>query len=411
MPSPAKRRVAIVLSGGGARGAYEAGVLSYLFDAIQPRLGAGFEFDVVSGTSVGAVHAAFLAATSGMDPAERSARIQQVWREMELSDVVRLSVRDLVGIPLRALGLTRLARREGGERRAAVGGLVDLSPLERLVSARIPWERLRGNLEAARPGVVCVSCTEVRSGRVTIFMDGGLADPTPWAYDPNATAVAAPIGPRHVRASAAIPFLFPAVRIDRRYYVDGGLRMNTPLSPALRLGAERVLVVALKHTPGLASAVGAYPEDVITQPAFLLGKVLDALLLDQLEYELQRVGLVNAWIEHGSKVYGEDFLANVNVAVRAQRGADYRPVRVTTVRPGRDIGELADECYRGLSGRESLGAMQRLMARLALRGVPPGEADLLSYLLFDRCYTSKLVEMGRADAAAQRDQILELLGD
>ena len=186
-----------------------------------------------------------------------------------------------------------------------------------------------------------------------------------------------------MRASAAIPFLFPSVRIGEHYYVDGGLRMNTPLSPALRLGADRVLVIALKHEPGLLGHAGAYPEDVVTQPAFVLGKVLNALLLDQLEYELQRIDLVNAWIEHGRKVYGADFLEHMNPAVRQQRGADYRHVRVATIRPGRDIGEMADDCYHQRVREKSLGSM-RFMARLALRGVPRGEADLLSYLFLRR---------------------------
>ncbi len=408
MAPSSPRRVAIVLSGGGARGAYEAGVLSYLFEEICPRLGEGFEFDIVSGTSVGAIHAAYLAATSHVPGAERARLLTDIWEEMKLEDVIQFRMSDLLGVPLRALGLRGLRRRGRDDVRGVVGGLVDLTPLERIVEDRIPWDHLRSNLDGGRPGAVCVSCTEVRSGRVGVFLDGSLADPTPWAYDPNAVAYVQPISQRHVRASAAIPFLFPSVRIGQRYYVDGGLRMNTPLSPALRLGAERVLVVALKHQPGLLGGAQPYPEDVVTQPAFLLGKVLNALLLDQLEYELQRIDLVNAWIEHGTKTYGGDFLENINVAVRAQRGADYRAVKVVTVRPGRDVGAVADECYCALN-RESLGWLPSMLARMARRGVPEGEADLLSYLLFDRCFTSELVEMGRADARGMEDDIVALL--
>jgi NTE family protein len=408
MASSAARRVAIVLSGGGARGAYEAGVLSYLFEEIYPRLSPGFEFDLVSGTSVGAIHAAYLAATADEPGLERAARLTRIWEQMKLEDVIQLRMSDLLGIPLRALGLRALRRKSQEVARGVVGGLVDLTPLERIVERRIPWQHLRPNLESGRPGALCVSCTEVRSGRVGVFLDGPLADPSPWSYDPNAAAYVEDISQRHVRASAAIPFLFPSVRIGDRYYVDGGLRMNTPLSPVLRLGADRVLVIALKHDPGLLGGGQPYPEEVVTQPAFLLGKVLNALLLDQLEYEIQRVDLVNAWIEHGSKVYGEDFLENINVAVRAQRGADYRAVRVVTVRPGRDVGEVADECYSAFD-RESLGPLPGLLARMARRGVPHGEADLLSYLLFDRCFTSQLVAMGREDARAREADIVALL--
>ena len=245
MSDESTTRVALVMSGGGARGAYEAGVLAHLFEQVIPRLSPRFEFDLLSGTSVGAIHAAFTAATSDLAPAERAARLSRTWSTMKINDVLRLSSADLVRVPLRALGLSRLSNAKSG----VFGGLVDVSPLEDLVSAVVPWKALRKNLDQRRPGALAISCTEVRSGRVTVFLDGAEADPTPWKFDPNAQAIASPIGERHVRASAAIPFLFPAVKIEDRYYVDGGLRMNTPLSPALRLGADRVLVIALKHSP------------------------------------------------------------------------------------------------------------------------------------------------------------------
>ncbi len=409
---PQARRAALVLSGGGARGAYEAGVLSYLFEEIYPELPPDFEFDVVSGTSVGAIHAAYVAASARLRGASRSHGLLATWRAMRLRDVLRIHATDLVAVPLRALGLSRLTRTLAGEEpdktTDAVGGLIDLTPLENIVAERIPWRALRTNLGRRRPGALCISCTEVRSGRIVVFQDGALADAKPWARDPSARAVLTEITAAHVRASAAIPFLFPAIRIGGGYYVDGGLRMNTPLSPALRLAADRVLVVALKHAPGRAGGECEYPEDAITQPAFLLGKVLNALLLDQLEYELQKMELVNAWIARGEEVYGETFLDRINVAVRAQRGVGYRLVKAATVRPSVDVGALAAQVRKRTGGRE-LGALPALLTRFALRGVPEEEADLLSYLYFDACFTGELVELGREDARARRAEILELL--
>jgi NTE family protein len=401
------RRTALVLAGGGARGAYEAGVLATLFERVIPRLPPGFEFDVISGTSVGAIHAAYAASSSDEDPGERSRRLVTTWTEMELGHVLDLKTRDLFGIPLRALGVRPLRRPAPGAARAeAVGGLVDVTPLEQLVAERIPWSRLRANLERGRPGALCISCTEIRSGRVTVFMDGPLAEPGPWSFDPNARAIRSEIGDRHVRASAALPFLFPAVRVGERYYVDGGLRMNTPLSPALRLRADRILVVGLKH-PRAGEGLDV-PEEAITQPAFLLGKVLDALLLDQLEIELHRIGLVNAWIDRGTKVFGPDFLPRINSAVIESRGVGYRRVEALVVRPSEDVGRVAAHCMRGRRAR-SLGLLPGLVARTALRGVPEDEADLLSYLLFDRCFTSELVALGRSDARAMEDRLVALL--
>jgi len=246
----------------------------------------------------------------------------------------------------------------------------------------------------------------VRSGKVTVFMDGPLAEPGPWSFDPAARAICTELGAPHVRASAALPFLFPAVRIGPRYYVDGGLRMNTPLSPALRLRAERLVVVALKHDPG--GEEPAFPEEAITQPAFLIGKVLDSLLLDQLEYELHRVGLVNAWIDRGTRVFGPTFLERINVAVTEQRGVGFRPVEVVVVRPSVDIGRIAAHSMRRPRKR-ALGLLPTLLARSALSGVPENEADLLSYLLFDRGFTGELVDLGRRDTAALEDRLVALL--
>jgi NTE family protein len=402
-----QHRRALVLAGGGARGAYEAGVLSYVFEHVYPRLPAGFEFDVFSGTSVGAVHAAFGAATADSDPGLRAKQLVETWTTMRLADVFRLTLGDLLAMPLRALGLRRARGSTHGS--PVLGGLVDVAPLERIVEKRIPWRRLPDALRHPAPRALCISCTDVRTGRATVFMDGPLSDPGPWSHDANAQAIETRIQARHVRASAALPFLFPAVLVDGRYYVDGGLRMNTPLSPALRLSADRVLVVAAGQQPGAAGGPAPYPEEVVTQPVFLLGKVLDALTLDQLEYQIQRIELVNALIARGEEVYGPDFLARINPAVREQRGTGYRRVETLILRPSQDLGALAAACHRCGGGPRELGLLSTWLTRAARHGVPPDEGGLLSYLLFDRCYTEPLVELGRADAQAREDEIATLL--
>jgi NTE family protein len=402
-----RNRVAIVLSGGGARGAYEAGVLSYLFDTLYAKLGDGFEFDIVSGTSVGAIHAAYLAASAGLAPAERAARLIATWDDMSLENVFRLAARDFLAIPLRALGVMRQSRPAQARSDAdIIGGLVDVRPLERLVAERIPWSRLGANVAAGRPGALCVSCTEIRRGLVTVFMDGPLTDLEPWNRDPNAVAVRSDITASHVRASAAIPFLFPAVRIADRFYLDGGVRMNTPLSPALRLRANRVLVVALKHLPRIEMPEVPQAEDAITQPAFLLGKVLDILMLDQLEYELQRMELINSMLERGAQICGPRFLDDMNVAIRAERGVGWRKVEALVVRPSDDLGAIA---ARAQHEPARLGALARLVTYSAARGTPKNEADLLSYLFFDRRFTRPLLELGREDARRNEEAILRVL--
>ncbi|NNL64740.1 MAG: patatin [Myxococcales bacterium] len=402
-------RAGLVLAGGGARGAYEAGVLSYLYEYVYPDLPPAFEFSIASGTSVGAIHAAYTLASSHMDAELRARRLDDTWSGMAVADVLDLGWGDLIGLPLRAFGLRRKAKRDAEKGKTVIGGLLDVSPLEEMVEERVPWDHLARNLHAGGGRALCISCTEVRAGRVTVFMDGLLADPEPWDHDPNARAIRQPITARHVRASAAIPFLFPAVRIGDHYYVDGGLRMNTPLSPVLRLRSDRVLVVSLRRERDRGLPAEPYPEEVVTQPAFMLGKVLDALTLDQLEYELQRIELVNAMIERGQEIYGPDYLEQMNPAVREMRGTGYRPVKTAILRPSQDLGRLAADCYATKGSARSMGILPSLLARLAKQGVPDDEADLLSYLYFDGCYTSQLIELGREDARGRHDDLVELL--
>jgi NTE family protein len=148
-------------------------------------------------------------------------------------------------------------------------------------------------------------------------------------------------------------------------------------------------------------------ESSISNPAFLAGKVLDALLLDRVDYDADRLRLFNAILEEGCRVYGEDFLERINEPIVRTRGAPYRIVRELFLRPSRDLGVLAAECYRHMEPsrrpREWLtGGFLRFAARNG-----GSEADLLSYFLFDGCYASHLMELGIADAERESDRLAE----
>jgi NTE family protein len=405
-----KPRVALVLSGGGSRGAYEAGVLSWLFENVYPKLGDQFEFDIVSGTSVGAIHAAYVAASSGLPPAERARNLVETWRNMRFENVLHLSWRDFVGIPLRSLGLARPRLRGGAGGDESRGGLVDIGPLEELVRTRIPWARLRANLKDGRPSVLATAVTEVNSGLIRVFLDGPGADTTPWLYDPHVDATCVSITDLHVRASAAIPFLFPAVLIDRRYYVDGGLRLNTPLSPAVRLQADKILVIGLKKARTKHDHVEYFKADALTQPAFLLGKLMDVMLLDPIENELRQLEIINSLLAGGKATFGDDFVERIAPTLRAVRGVGYQQVEFFMQRPSDDIGHIAAECYhRHDSDGVARSMISEVIKRTATMGVPRNEADFLSYIYFDRAFTDRLVELGREDARASGDRIFELL--
>ncbi len=408
---PNKNRVAIVLSGGGARGAYEAGVLAYLFETIYPKLPPGFEFDIFSGTSVGAIHAAYTAATSDLPTPERAARLTAIWQNMTLGKVLELRPSDLLTVPLRLLGANILSRTTGTRERVdTIGGLVDIGPLEDIVDNEIPWAVLRTTLDEREQRTLCVACAGIETGEITVFIDGKRADTTPWEYDPYVGATRTDISACHVRASAAIPFLFPAVRIGNKFFFDGGLRLNTPLSPALRLGANKVLVVSLKHERTSGDLLQSPRDEIVTQPAFMMGKLLDVLLLDPIEYELQRLDLINGLLKVGTDCYGEEFMPTINKMVRQKRGTGFQPVETVVIKPSVDLGKIAAQSYaKHKSKRRRRDFLASWLIRAATIGVPHDEADLLSYLFFESEYTSELIELGRRDAAEQEADIVAML--
>jgi len=401
-------KYALIMSGGGARGAYEAGVLSWVLDDLPRRLGRPVRFQIVTGTSVGAIHACYVAATFGRPDAGKG--LIDIWHSLQVGGVYNVGVSDVVGIPLRLLGFRgrKTAPPEGAipER---LTGLLDTLPLERLVRESIPWANLRYLVETGEVEAVAVAATEISSGKSVVWVDNREGIVRNWARDPFVIARPAKLSPAHALASAAIPFLFPAPRIDGAYFCDGGLRLNTPLSPALRLGADRLLIIGLRHvpTPAEEAALAAHREANYASLAYLAGKVLNALLLDHVDYDVDRLRLVNAILDTGARAYGPDFLRRINEVIVEMRGTPYRVVRDVYVLPSKDLAVMAAECldsHRGDGGFRAWLADATI--RYAVHGIA-GEADLLSYLYFDQCYAEHLIALGRADAEARADELVE----
>jgi NTE family protein len=406
-------RRALVFSGGGARGAYEAGVVRYLLEDLPKRLGRPVRFEILCGTSVGAIHACFLAATAQED-ARRGSRLVDLWTSMRIEDVLPISRRDILSLPRRILGVRRVVEAmRGGATPARLYGLLNTAPLERLVVHAIPWRHIRANVREGRVDAVCVAATQIATGRVTIFMESRDPSVPEWTRDPNILPRPTRLMPTHALASAAIPLLFPAVRVASTYYVDGGLRLNTPLAPALRLGADRVLVVALRPHPSQASDAALAEQRVedYGSPLFLFGKLLNALLLDHVDTDLARMHVMNEMLDDGVAAFGPTFLDKLNAQAVAQGRHPFRPIRDLVIRPSADLAILAGKILQGMSGERARSPLIRLAARNLIDGRRTPESDLLSYLLFDGEFLAPLAELGMRDARAREDDLVEFFTD
>jgi NTE family protein len=388
-------------------------VLRYILDVLPKRLGRRVRFDIVTGTSVGAVHACYVAGMVGQREPGRP--LADIWQSLSAENVYNLGVADMLSAPLKMLGFGAPAwgpAAAGEESADRLPGVLNTEPLETLVRTQIPWANIRRHIDSGTVSALAVAATEISTGRTVVFVDNASGEVDSWAHDPFVEARAAHIGPRHAIASAAIPLLSPLVRVNGAYYCDGGLRLNTPLAPALRLGADRVLVIALRPEPRLLNGEQHDPsaghrEADFTRPTYLAGKVLDALLLDHVDYDLDRLRLFNAILTSGKRAYGNAFLKRINEPITARRGLPYRIVRELCIRPSRDLGEIAFECAENRPWAPGLRAyLTGAMVRYVARGTP-GEGDLLSYVLFDHSYAEQLINLGMTDAEACRDELVD----
>lgn len=398
---PDRPRVALVLAGGAARGAYEVGVVQHILEEVSRDLGRDVPLDILCGTSIGALNACALAAFAD-EPRERGARLAKIWTDLSVERLVQPDLRGLFSMGSRWFR----GERDGVVVPAREGGLVDPRAFEELIETSIPFAAIEGNIAAGRLDALTVSTTHVASGRTMVYVDrrgGGLP---PWSLDPTITPRAVQIAPRHAFASAAIPILFRAVRLDGEFHCDGGLRQNVPLSPARRLGARGVIVVNPRYLPTSADVARAQlTEDLFPGPMFLLGKTLNALLLDRIDTDLARLRSINDILAAGQRRFGPDFIDELNEELGHRKGRGLRPMQALQIRTSQDLGKLAaDFVLSPAFARTSRGVAGRLLRRLAVSDARD-ESDLLSYLLFDGEFARQLIELGKADARARHGEL------
>ena len=367
------------MSGGGARAAYQIGVLRAL-----ARRWPAFQPQIVTGVSAGAINAASLAGYPGPF-AEAVERLGRLWSELTTEQVFRTDSPSLVRIGV------RWAKRllSGGEAGHEAQGLVDTTPLQQLLTRHLDpsgggIRGIEANIRAGRLDAFGITATNYATGRSVTWVQA--RGERSWDR-PQRRSIHTRVGVEHVMASAALPLIFPAVRVGASWYGDGGIRLTAPLSPALHLGADRILAVSTRYARTAVEAeepaVTGYPP-----PAQILGVLMNAIFLDLLDQDAATLRRISELTEE----------------LESHERDGLRPVRLLVIRPSQDLGRLAGDYEPELPPT----------FRFLMRGLGTRETrspDWLSMLLFEPDYVRHLIEIGERDAEAQIDEIGALLGE
>ena len=402
----------LVLSGGGARGAYEAGVIQYLRNELPAEVQKKIHFDIISGTSVGAINACFLAATNHA-PRVQGKSLATIWERLRIEGVYQMGWREVTNLPRFLLGSRGRGTLDGTLGPGRLGGLLNTLPLEQLVRRGNRWHSISKNIKSGNLRGLALNATHLASGKTHVFAQTTQGVLPPWSTDPQVEAFHTEIGPNHALASAAIPWVFPSVEVDGELYCDGSLKQNTPISPALRLGADRLLMIGLQPQGNAAPTLEEEVETVDHFPSavYLLGKILSATLVDKTEYDLKRLQRFNALLEAGTEAYGQEFEEKLGEVMKRMRGAPFRKIKTLVIRPSEEITQVTRRHIQESSVLSRAGGLVgAIFRRMADRGGDQA-SDLLSYLLFDGEYAAELIQLAIRDAHAQRDEIIAVFED
>jgi NTE family protein len=370
-------RTALVVSGGGARAAYEAGVLKAIRELLpEPQRNP---FPLLCGVSCGAINAAGLAVTAE-DFASGVDTLEAFWSGLRAGDVYRA---DPLGVALSG-GRWLAALAAGWAIGVSPRSLLDATPLARRLSRDLHFDQLERAIASHALHALSITCSGYASGECVTFFQAR-ADQEPWQRSQRVGAHVT-LGVHHVMASLAVPFLFPAVKLHREFFGDGTMRELTPLSPAVQLGAERILVIG---TGRMASRQGDRPAGhrypTLAEAA---GHVLSGIYVDSLSADLERLTQVNRLLEA--------------IPPAQQAATGLRPIRVLVIEPSERLDFLAARHWQQLP----------VAVRALLRGMGVSEAGggaFASYLLFESAYTRALIGLGYRDALARREEIAAFL--
>jgi NTE family protein len=374
-------RYALVLSGGGARAAYQSGVLHYIGQAFPQA-----NFPILNGVSAGAINAAHLANYDG--PFHESAgHLVETWEAIHEEEVYtpESSIAFVGGFLRHVIGRgSRSNDEEDAEERR---GLVDTNPLREYLKRQLQSEsgELTGvsrNIDRGRLRALAIATTNYLTGQTVTWVQG--SDIRGWEQ-PNRVGINTVLTVEHIMASSALPILFPAVRIGNAWYGDGGIRLTAPISPVIELGADRILVISTRYDRSRREAdqpsITGYPP-----PATIIGVLMNAIFLDLLDRDARILERFNELIEQ----------------IPRWKQSTLRPLEMLLIRPSRDLAKMASQ-----HDAKPEGALW-----LLTRGLGTGESkspDWLSMLLFEHPYICDLLSIGYDDARAQHDDIARFL--